>query len=183
MHGTARVAITPEEALIRCAGGDRAALRALYDAEAPRMLGVAQRILRRRALAEEAVQDAFIQVWQHANRFDAARGSGRGFVYAILRNRALNILRGETRTELTDALDHDLASEEIGPEEAIMRLSEAGALRRCLKRLDPRRRHAITLAYAYGLTHGELAGRLGLPLGTVKSGLRRSLLTLKECLS
>ena len=186
MHGTVGLGMGggfAEEALLRCAAGERAALRALYDAEAPRMLGVALRILRRRALAEEAVQDAFVQVWRNAGRFDPARGGARAFLYAILRNRALNILRGEARTDLTDAVDHEVPSEEAGPEEVVERLSEAGALRRCLEGLDPRRRRAIVLAYAHGLTHGELAGRLGLPLGTVKSWLRRSLLSLKECLS
>lgn len=186
MHGVsdaARAALSVEEALRRAGDGDRAALRAIYDAEAPRMLGVALRILRRRALAEEAVHDAFVQVWRHARAFDPARGTGRAFLYAVLRNRALNILRGEARTDLTDEVDHAVASEEEGPEAVVARLSEAGALRRCLDRLDPRRRDAIVLAYAHGLSHGELAGRLGLPLGTVKSWLRRSLLALRECLS
>jgi RNA polymerase sigma factor (sigma-70 family) len=186
VHGVsdaARGAPSVEEALRRAAGGDRAALRTVYDAEAPRMLGVALRILRRRALAEEAVQDAFVQVWRRAGTFDAARGSGRAFLYAILRNRALNILRGEARTDLTDAVDETVPSEDEGPEAVVVRLSEAGALRRCLDGLDPPRRDAIVLAYAHGLSHGELAGRLGLPLGTVKSWLRRSLLALRECLS
>ncbi len=178
-----QTALSVDEALRRSASGDRAALRTLYQNEAPRMLGVALRILRRRALAEEAVHDTFVQVWQRAGRFDPARGSGQTFLYAILRNRALNILRSEARTDLTDALDEDVPSEEEGPEQVVARLSEIGALRRCLDRLDPRRRSAIVLAYAHGLSHGELAGRLGLPLGTVKSWLRRSLLTLRECLS
>jgi RNA polymerase sigma factor (sigma-70 family) len=179
----ARAAPSLDAALARVARGDRAALRALYDGEAPRMLGVALRILRRRALAEEAVQDAFVQVWRHAAGFDPARGTGRAFLYAILRHRALNILRGEARTDLTDAVDETVPSEEEGPEAVVARLSEAGALRRCLDRLDPSRREAIVLAYASGLSHGELAGRLGLPLGTVKSWLRRSLAALRECLS
>ncbi|WP_245524499.1 sigma-70 family RNA polymerase sigma factor [Methylobacterium nonmethylotrophicum] len=186
MHGvsnTARAALSVEETLRHVAGGDRGALRALYEAEAPRMLGVALRILRRRALAEEAVQDAFVQVWRNAGSFDPARGTGRAFLYAVLRYRALNILRGEARTDLTDELDYDVASEEEGPEAVVARLSEARALRRCLDGLEPHRRNAIVLAYAHGLSHGELAGRLGLPLGTVKSWLRRSLLALRECMS
>ncbi|WP_269153124.1 sigma-70 family RNA polymerase sigma factor [Methylobacterium crusticola] len=183
MSEVAQAALSVDEALQRSARGDRAALRALYESEAPRMLGVALRILRRRALAEEAVHDTFVQVWRRAGGFDPARGSGRAFLYAMLRNRALNILRGEARTDLTDTLDEAVPSEEEGPEQVVVRLSEAGALRRCLDGLDPRRRNAIVLAYAHGLSHGELAGRLGLPLGTAKSWLRRSLLALRECLS
>jgi RNA polymerase sigma factor (sigma-70 family) len=176
-------AIDAEEALRRCAAGDRTALRALYEREAPQMLGVAIRILRRRALAEEAVQDAFVQIWRKASTFDSNLGSGRTWVYSILRNRALNILRDEGRTDPTDDFEpFALESEEVDPEAAVARLSDAGALKRCLERLDPRRRASIVLAYMHGLTHAELAGRLGVPLGTVKSWIRRSLVALKECL-
>src|SRR5215217_8600123 len=91
-----------DEALRRCAAGDRAALRSIYDAEAPRMLGVAMRLLRRRALAEEAVHDTFVQIWLKAASFDPSRGQARTWLYAILRNRALNILRDESRTDLVD---------------------------------------------------------------------------------
>jgi RNA polymerase sigma-70 factor (ECF subfamily) len=173
-----------DDALCRCARGERAALRAIYDAEAPRMLGVALRLLRRRSLAEEAVQDAFVQAWQRAASFDPARGAARTWLYAVLRHRALNILRGEARTDLVDDFEPmGLASEEENPEAVIARLSEAGALRRCLERLDPGRRNAVVLAYMHGLSHGELAGKAGVPLGTMKSWLRRSLMTLRECLA
>ncbi len=82
-------------ALRLTAGGDRAALRRIYDAEASRMLGVAMRLLRRRALAEEAVHDTFMQVWQKAASFDPARGEGRTWLYAILRNRAQHPAGGD----------------------------------------------------------------------------------------
>jgi RNA polymerase sigma factor (sigma-70 family) len=173
-----------EEALRRCAAGDPTALRTLYDAEAPRMLGVAMRLLRRRSLAEEAVHDAFLQVWQHAARFDAAKGNARTWLYAILRNLALNTLRGEARTELTEDFEPmGLTSDDESPETIVLRLSDTGALKRCLERLDPVRRQAILLAYVRGLSHGELAGRFGVPLGTMKSWVRRSLTILKECMA
>lgn len=171
-----------DAALSRCATGDRAALRAIYEAEAARMLGVAQRILRRRALAEEAVHDAFVQIWRKAESFDPRLGPARAWIYAVLRNRALNILRDESRTEPTaDPEALGLVSED-DPEAVVLGLSEADALRRCLERLEPKRRAAIVLAYTQGLTHSELAGRFGLPLGTVKSWMRRGLIALKECL-
>jgi RNA polymerase sigma-70 factor (ECF subfamily) len=177
------IAIDVTEMLQRCARGDRAALRALYDHEAARMLGIAQRLLRRRALAEEAVQDAFVQIWRKADSFDPARGEGRTWIYAILRNRALNILRGESRTDLVDDFEPmGLASEEDDPETLVAKLSDAGALRRCLEGLETDRRQAIVLAYVHGLSHGELAGRMGVPLGTAKSWIRRSLVSLRECL-
>jgi RNA polymerase sigma factor (sigma-70 family) len=168
----------------RCAAGDRGALKRLFDAEAPRMIGVAERILRRRALAEEAMQDAFIQVWRRASSFDPELGSGRTWLYTILRNRSLNILRSESRTELSaDDTRFDRASEDDDPEQVVMKLGEATRLRMCLEKLEPARRQAIVLAYSNGLSHGELAGKLNLPLGTIKSWIRRGMQTLKECLS
>jgi RNA polymerase sigma factor (sigma-70 family) len=183
---TNRTPGTPDldDALRRCANGDRKALRAIYDAEAPRMLGVATRILRRPSLAEEAVHDAFVQIWQQAATFDPSRGRARTWLYGVVRHRALNILRGEVRTELVDDFEPmNLTSEEEDPEQVMQRLSDTSALRRCLERLEPVRRRAVVLAYMHGLSHGELAARLGVPLGTMKSWLRRSLIALRECLS
>jgi RNA polymerase sigma factor (sigma-70 family) len=172
------------ELIRRCASGDKAALRTLFEAEAPKMIGVAERILRRRALAEEATQDAFVLVWRRAESFDAALGSGRTWLYTILRNRALNILRSESRTELTEEPQSlERASEEDDPETLTVKLGEASRLRSCLEKLEPLRRNAIVLAYTKGLSHGEVAGKLGLPLGTIKSWIRRGMLSLKECLS
>lgn len=172
------------EALRLCAAGDRRGLRLIYESEAARMLGVAVRLLRRRDIAEEAVHDCFLKVWQRAASFDPARGDARSWLYAVLRNRALDILRGEGRTDLVDDFE-PLGLEDGGetPEQAVERLSDTGALRRCLERLNPVRRQAIVLAYVNGLTHGEIAGRLGLPLGTVKTWIRRGVIALKECMA
>ncbi|MHB2167399.1 sigma-70 family RNA polymerase sigma factor [Alsobacter sp. R-9] len=171
-------------ALRRCAAGDRASLRAIYDQEASRMLGIAVRLLRRRDLAEEAVQDTFLKIWNSAAMFDEARGDPRAWMYTILRNRALSILRGESRTDLVDDFEPmGLEAPGENPEQAMARLSDAGALKHCLERIDPVRRQAILLAYVNGLTHGEIAGRMQIPLGTIKSWIRRSLMALKECLS
>jgi len=166
-------------ALARCAAGDRTALRVIYDAEAPRMAGVARRMLRRQDLAEEAVQDAFMRVWPAADTFDPQKGAARSWLYAILRNCALTVLRDESRF----AADEGIA-EQAAPmtENALARLPETSALRRCLERLDAPRRSVVVLAYVHGLSHGELAGKLGVPLGTVKSWVRRSLIALQECM-
>jgi len=172
-----------ENALLACAAGDKSALRRIYDAESPRMLGVAQRLLKRRALAEEAVQDAFVLIWRHAARFDPERGSGLTWIYAILRNRSLSILRDEKRTVTSDTpIAEETASEEDDPETVMSKLSDATALHACLETLPPQRRGLVLLAFVQGLTHGEIAGRLKLPIGSVKSWIRRSLISLKECL-
>ena len=170
-------------ALRRCASGDRAALRAIYDSEAPAMIGVAMRILRRRELAEEAVHDSFLRIYQHAATFDPARGEAKSWIYAILRHRALNILRGEARTDFSEDYEKmEAASQEESPEEAVLRLSDEKSLKRCLETLEPLRRNAVVLAFVNGLTHGEVAGKLGVPLGTCKAWIRRSLLALRECM-
>lgn len=165
------------------ASGRADAFRRLYDIEASRMLGIAMRVLKRRALAEEAVHDAFMSVWNNAGRYEARLGSPRAWLHTIVRNRALNILRGEARTELTDEIEtYDAVSDDENPEEIASRLSDAEALKHCLEQLDPTPRHAVILAYTQGLSHGEIAAKLGIPLGTIKSRIRRSLIALKECL-
>ena len=166
-------------AIARCATGERAAMRVIYDIEAGRMVGVARRILRRQDLAEEAVQDTFMRMWRAARSFDPAKGSARTWLYAILRNCAISILRDERRFENDPDAGTDAAP---AAETAMARLPETSALRRCLEQLDAQRRTVVVLAYVHGLSHGELAGKLGVPLGTVKSWVRRSLIALQECM-
>jgi len=164
-------------ALVRCAAGDRRALQMIYDSEAPRMVGVARRILFRHDLAEEAVHDAFVRIWHGARGFDPARGSALGWLYAVVRNRALSIHRNEHRY---DPADHN--ADDVAPDHALAGLPEASALRKCLEQIERPRRDVVVLAYVHGMSHGELAGRLKVPLGTVKSWARRSLLALQECM-
>jgi RNA polymerase sigma-70 factor, ECF subfamily len=167
-----------------CGRGDRGALASIYQREAAAMLGVALRIVRRRELAEEVVHDAFVQIWRHAARYDPALGSGRGWVFAIVRNRALNALRDTNREQPQEEEKITAAVEAQGAAgEAFDRLAVSEALKRCLEGLDPRRRLGVLLAYVEGLTHGEIAARLGVPLGTAKAWIRRSLIDLRECLA
>ena len=166
-------------AIVRCVGGDRRALRVIYDLEATRMVGVAMRILRRRELAEEAVHEAFIRIWRGARGFDPSRGSARTWIYAVVRNQALTMLRDERRFEADELAGSDIVSD---PDDSLSRLPETSALRRCLLQLDARRRAAVVLSYVHGLSHGEIAGRLGVPLGTAKSWVRRGVTSLQECM-
>lgn len=165
-------------ALVRCAAGDRSALRVIYDAEAARMIGIAYRIVRRRDLAEEAVHDAFLRIWRGAAGFDPAHGSARGWIFTIVRNRALTILREEGRFD-TESGDEEMPAD---PLQAVARLPESSALRRCLETLEDKHREAVVLSYVHGFSHGELAGKMGVPLGTAKSWTRRGLLSLQDCM-
>lgn len=171
-------------ALRRCASGDRAALESIFSVEAGRLLAVAFRLLRRRDLAEEAVQDAFVQIWRRAATFDPTRGSGRGWIYAVLRNRAINMLRDGAREDLVG--DDYLTAWRDGESmahEAFERLPLENRLRRCLDGLDAEKRSSVLMSYVAGYTHGEIAGRLAVPLGTAKAWVRRGLAALRECMS
>ncbi|WP_116087508.1 sigma-70 family RNA polymerase sigma factor [Tropicimonas sp. IMCC34011] len=169
--------------IVACASGDRTALKTLVDAEGGRMQGVARRMLRRADLAEDAVQDAFVLVWRRAGQFDPDRGSARGWLYTILRNRCLTMLRREEREVSTDAADVDTTPLPQVLASAYGGLDETTGLRQCLDRLDPPTRDAILASYVMGHSHGEIAGRLDSPLGTVKARVRRGLIKLRECLS
>lgn len=175
-----------ETALLACAAGDRQGLRRIFDREAGRLVAVAQRIVRRRDLAEEVVQEAFIRIWTHAHQYTPERGSARGWIYAIVRNRALNLLRDGKREELSG--DERLEALQDGEQlEQIMaawqKLDRNSRLHECLGSLDDTKRRGILMAYVGGYTHGEIAGRLSIPLGTAKSWIRRSLSSLRECMA
>lgn len=174
------------DALRRCAAGERDALRLIFDSEAPRLVAIAARILRRRELAEEAVQDAFIQIWRKSGQYAPDRGSARGWICAVVRNRALNMLRDGKREELTG--DEAIAElQDAGQIDqartAFLELDSKSRLRDCLSALDERKRSSILMAYVSGFTHGEIAGRLGVPLGTAKAWVRRGLTSLRECMA
>jgi len=170
--------------MVRVARGDKAALGDLYAAEGGRLVAVAQRIVRRRDLAEEVVQDAFVAAWRRARQFDAARGSARAWLTTIVRNRALNLLRDGARVEYHDGETlADMGDRLADAEGAFDQLAERDALRRCLGGLDGQKRRAILLCYVTGLNHGEVAASLNAPLGTVKAWIRRGVVALQECLS
>lgn len=147
------------------------------------MLGVARRMLRRIDLAEDAVQEALVLIWRRAQQFDETRGSARGWIYTILRNRCLTLLRSEDRDlpVAPDSLDQQADLVEL--DTAFDRLAATSDLRRCLARLDGETRRAILSSYVLGHSHGEIAGRMAVPLGSVKSRVRRGLQKLRECLS
>ena len=171
-----------EAALSACARGDAAALRALYEREAPRLLGVATRVLRRRDLAEDAVHDAFVQIWQKSHSFDPERGSARGWIHTVVRHRAITVMRGLHHEHPLDpaALEEmpDAASDLAGLTAQV----DVEALARCMGELELPKRTCIALAYVDGYSHAQIAARLNAPLGTVKAWIRRALQALRQCL-
>ncbi|MBP2233258.1 RNA polymerase sigma-70 factor (ECF subfamily) [Azospirillum agricola] len=172
--------------LAACARGDRSGLKRIFDGEAGRLLAVAERIVRRRDVAEEVVQEAFLRIWTSAHQYTPDRGSARGWITAIVRNRALNTLRDGRREDLVadDRLEALLDRDQF---DRIMaswhRLDQDSRLRDCLGSLDETKRRGILMAYVGGYSHGEIAGRLRIPLGTTKSWIRRGLMALRECMA
>lgn len=174
----------PTGTIAACARGDRDALGRLYESEAPMLLAVALRLVRRRELADEVLHDAFLDIWRGASSFDPARGPGRAWMIGIVRHRALKVLRHRSRDATLPTGLADAVPDETPDAHALLETAQDGAaLHRCLDRLEPERRRIILLAYMDGLSQSEIAARLGAPLGTVKAWTRRSLLALRDCLS
>ena len=168
--------------LARCAKGDQAAFRTLYDRWSGRLHGIALRITRQSPLAADATHDAFVQVWQQAHRFDPARGSAEAFLISLVRYRALDIVRRNGR-ETPGFEPEERADDSPDALAQLVGSAEAAALHRCLGLLDAERRRLVVMAFVDGLSHSQLAETLAVPLGTVKSWIRRSLLSLRECLA
>ena len=167
--------------LSRCGGGDRAAFRQLYDLQSARLYGQALRLTRQPQLAADALHDTFLQIWQRSSRFDPTRGHAEAWLSSLLRYRAIDILRkrGRENYGVEPADEPDPAPDPLQQLEITV---EGEALRRCLDQLSEGQRHVVLLAFVEGLSHSELASRLQAPLGTVKSWVRRSLMSLRRCL-
>jgi RNA polymerase sigma-70 factor, ECF subfamily len=190
----ARIAVNLPEApaaeqlsdlLARCALRDQRAFATLYQFSSAKLFAVAVRITRRRDWAEEVLQEAFVNIWNHAAGYNSAKSAPMTWMTAIVRNRALDWLRRPREVEIDEEHEELMASipdESPGPEELLRRSLEAGELAECMKSLTEEQQRSVTLAFFYGLSHGELAEQMRKPLGTVKTWIRRGLDRLKGCL-
>jgi len=174
--------------LSRVALGDRKAFRALYDAAAPSLFGVALRILKRRDRAEDVLQDAFVSVWQRAASYSAAASQPMTWLTAIVRNRALDLLRGDTLRTTESINDEETGETNEPPDDRpdplglFEQAADALAIRGCLEEIKGPQRQCLALAYYHGLSHSEVAERIASPIGSVKVWIRRGLERLKRCL-
>lgn len=164
------------------AGQDQQALAKLYEAMAGRVYGLALRITRQVQSAEEVAEDVFWQVWRQAPRFDATRGSAVAWILTIARSRALDALRRRDRAEPLE--DERLAAlaDDADPQDLLAAVQRQHRLHAALRSLDPLPRQLLALAFFRGLPHEEIAAQMSLPLGTVKSHIRRALLRLRQLL-
>ncbi len=167
----------------RCALRDRRAFRSLYERTSAKLFGVALRILRDRAEAEEAIQEIYIKIWQRADRYVAGNTSPISWLVAVARNHSLDILRA--RRPQSDDIDAalDLADDGPSPEKLTEASQEGARIEQCLATLEPDRAEAVRGAYLDGYSYDELAERYAVPLNTMRTWLRRSLIKLRECLT
>jgi RNA polymerase sigma-70 factor (ECF subfamily) len=169
----------------RCAAADSSALERLYELVSPILFACLTRILRRRALAEEALQDVFVSIWQRAGQFSAARGRPMAWMMSIARYRAIDLLRHERHVpalvpDLPERLAAQPETESEGESPAW--LPPSGLLEHCLALLTERQKQCLELAFVGGNSHEDISRLTGSPLGTVKSWIRRGLQSLRQCL-
>lgn len=165
------------------------AFEALYRKCAPLLLGIAQRIVGRRELAEEIVHDSFVRIWRSAERFDAASALPLAWMVTIVRNRAIDVLQSHDVSRV-ESLDVDAPGDDTdalfdwapNPEAGLEAQRRSRVLHDCLAELQGAERQSLVLAYVHAMSHAELASHLQKPLGTVKGWIRRGLANLRECL-
>ncbi|GCL64639.1 sigma-70 family RNA polymerase sigma factor [Pseudaquabacterium pictum] len=180
--------------LARSALGDRAAFRRVYALSSGHLYAVILRIQRDRDLADDLLQEVYVSAWKAAGSFDAQRAQPLTWLTHIARNKAIDSLRraqAQPRLESLHGDDDDddrpdgaerLADDAPGPADLLERASDARQLGHCMEGLSAQQRQSVALAFFDGLSHAEVADQLRQPLGTVKSWVRRALLTLKTCL-
>lgn len=170
--------------LAQVAQGDRTAFARVYDLVSGRLFGVIGRVLPRAELAEDALQETFVRIWQRAKSYDPAIASPMAWMATIARNQAIDLRRrsAERLSASSSELDETLADESPDPESQAEQAGELRRLSDCMEGLPSERQQMVLLAYRQGFTREELAERFKRPVTTVKTLLRRSLIALKECL-
>jgi RNA polymerase sigma-70 factor (ECF subfamily) len=170
--------------LMKVAGGDRSAFAEVYRSTSAKLFGICLRILNNRSEAEEALQEAYVNVWRKAEAFDPARSSPITWLAALARNKAIDRLRarGSRPAEALGVEALALPDPAASAPERIEASEERRQLSRCIDELETNQARAIRTAFFRGATYAELAAEERVPLGTLKSWIRRGLLRLRECL-
>jgi len=167
----------------RCALRDRQAFRDLYSRTSSKLYGVTLRILKDRSEAEEALQEVYVKIWQRADRYVPGGYSPISWLVAVARNHSLDVLRARKPQGEDIDLALDVADAGPDPEQAAVDRGERARIDRCLDQLDADKADAVRGAYLDGYSYEELSARHAVPLNTMRTWLRRSLLKLRECLS
>ena len=184
---------SPDSQLIalldRVAIADESALRELYDMTSSKLYGVAVRVVSNRDWAEDVLQEAFLNIWRIAADYKATLSPPMAWMALVVRSRGLDFLRrraserADRMQELDDVISDTVAGDSPNPMDTAQASEQAKALYNCLSRLDNKQREVVSLAYMRDMSHGELAEQLKLPLGTVKTWIRRGLEQLRGCMA
>lgn len=172
------------ELLAQSGLGNRKAFAELYDASKSKLFAVSLRIVRERHIAEEVLQDSFVNIWNNAAKYAIAKSAPMTWMTAIVRNRSLDIVR-RPLVEVADEDDYfalNMEDGSPGPQDQLTAKRDQVKIERCMKGLAGEQLQTISLAFFHGLSHSEVADHLGRPLGTVKTHIRRGLQKLKGCL-
>lgn len=172
-----------QELIGRIVDRDQTAFAALYDSLLERVYGLALRITRHVPVAEEVTEDTFWQVWRQAPRFDPVRGNVVAWVMTIARSRALDALRRMDAAECEPDMSGMAVATGDNPHDLLATVQQGSRVHDALAQLDPLPRQLLALAFFRGFSHDEIASYTGLPLGTVKSQIRRTLLGLRQTLA
>ncbi|WP_430387291.1 sigma-70 family RNA polymerase sigma factor [Dyella sp. 20L07] len=165
------------------AGGDQRAFAELYQRTSAKLFSICLRMLIDRSEAEEVLQEIYTTAWRRAESFDATRASAITWLIAMARNKAIDRLRQRHESMPAQPLDlESLVDEQAGPATRMETSQQHHRLQHCLETLEPKQRHSVREAFFSGSTYSELAARCNVPLGTMKSWIRRSLLQLRACL-
>jgi len=167
----------------RCALRDRAAFAALYARTSAKLYGVTLRILRDRSDADEALQEVYVKIWQRADRYVPGGYSPISWLVAVARNHCLDVLRARKPQSEDIDMALDVADAGPDPEKAAVESGERARIDSCLDQLDADKADAVRGAYLDGYSYEELSARHNVPLNTMRTWLRRSLLKLRECLT
>jgi RNA polymerase sigma-70 factor, ECF subfamily len=171
------------ELLARVAAGDRDAFATVYQVTSAKLWGIIIRILRRRDLAEDVMQDVYFRIWERAGSFDPVKASPITWLAVIARNRAIDELRRKSPVSIEDRPEAlEIEEDSADPLEMAEQSDELKRLKDCLQGLEPQRREMVLLAYYSGLSRDELAQRYAHPINTIKTWLHRSLAQLRKCL-
>ena len=172
-----------EEMIARMAMGDRGALSSLYAATSAKLFGITLRVLEDRQEAEDALQETFVKLWHNAGRYRSNGLSPMTWLITVARNHAIDRLRARRSTRTAPMEEAAEVADDRGtPEDAALASSMRGRIRECLDTLPPDRADAVQRCYLQGASYADLAARYDVPLNTVRTWLRRSLLKLRECL-
>lgn len=171
-----------EAMIARVSLGDRQAFSGLYDATSAKLFGVCLRVLKNRAAAEDVLQESYMKIWRYADRYAADGVNPMSWMMTIARNTAIDRLRVTRDTDDIEDLTEVLPSSGPTPEQAAVAGCEAGRIGVCLSQLEEPKDKAVRGAYLEGLSYAELAEKFSVPLNTVRTWLRRSLISLRECM-